>query len=81
MADLSNDIAEQVIEPITSAADGQSSTGRSVEELIRADQYLAAKSAITKRRRGVYFSKISTPGAMSDQAGSNPPANGGFCGC
>jgi len=64
--DLSNDIAEQAVEPITSAADGQSATGRSVEELIRADQYLAGKAAAAKRRRGMMFSVFRTPGAGSD---------------
>jgi hypothetical protein len=61
--DLSSDIAEQVLEPIASAADGQSATGRSVEELIKADQYLAGKTAAAKRRRGMMFSVFRTPGA------------------
>lgn len=71
MPDLSNDIAEQALEPISSAADGQSATGRSVNELIKADQYLAGKVAARKRRRGMMFSVAQTPGAMP--GGCVPP--------
>lgn len=78
MADLSNDIATQAVEPISSTADGQSSTGRSTADIITADQYLAAKTAMRKRRRGVAFTKLTTPGALDDcgRAGT-PPFNGG----
>lgn len=69
MADLSDDIAQQAVEPITSAADGQSSTGRSVGEMIQADQYLGSKAAAKKRRRGVVFTKLEAPGALPDCGG------------
>lgn len=66
MADLSNDIAQQAVEPISSAADGQSSTGRSTADMIAADQYLAQKAAAKKRRRGVSFTKLVPPGPADD---------------
>lgn len=63
MPDLSDDIATQAVEPISSTADGHSSTGRSIADLIAADQYLAGKAAAAKRRRGMMFSVFRTPGA------------------
>ena len=72
MADLSGDIATQAVEPATSSADGQSATARAIGEVIQADQYLAARARVGKRRRGITFSKLVAPGALPDcgRAGS-----------
>jgi antitoxin (DNA-binding transcriptional repressor) of toxin-antitoxin stability system len=66
VADLSNDIAQQAVEPIAAAVDGQSATGRPVADLIAADQYLAGKAAARRRRRGIRFTKLTTPGGLPD---------------
>jgi hypothetical protein len=76
MPDLSDDIAQQAVEPVTSAADGQSATGRAIGEIVQADQYVAGKTAAKKRRRGIRFAKIINPGALSD--GGQGPGIGGF---
>lgn len=66
MADLSNDIAQQAVEPISSTADGQSATARSTADMVTADQYLAQKKAAKKRRRGISFTKLVPPGPADD---------------
>lgn len=68
MPDLSDDIAEQAVEPLTSAADGQSATGRSTGELLEADRYLGNKPARKTARRGIAFSKLIPPASISDQS-------------
>lgn len=80
LADLSADIAAQAVEPITSAGDGQSATGRAIGELIAADQYGAAKAAVRKRRRGLSFSRLVAPGALPDcgRAGASFDHPGGL---
>lgn len=81
MADLSGDIAQQAVEPVTVTADGQTSTARPVGELVQADQYGAAKPAAKKRRRGLRFSKLINPGPLSDggaATGAGDPFAGGY---
>jgi hypothetical protein len=79
-ADLSSDIAAQAVEPISTTADGQSSTGRSVADLIAADQYLAGKAASRMRRRGVAYVKLIPAGPLSDGGRNNGCNNfGGGC--
>lgn len=78
MPDLSNEITEQAIEPIASATDGQSATGRAIPELVLADQYTTGKPSIKKRRRGIRFSKLIPSGPMSDGGRTSPLGEGGF---
>lgn len=79
MADLSNDIAQQAVEPLTSAADGQSATGRPVADLATAENHVNALSALRKRRRGVSFTKLVPPGALPDCGGlTTGPFSGGL---
>lgn len=66
MADLSSDIAQQAVEPASSAADGQSSSARPVGDLIKAQQFLDAKAVMKKRRRGLLMTRIVTPGPLDD---------------
>ncbi len=66
MADLTNDIAQQAVEPASVTADGQSTTGRPVNELLAAQNALDARAAAKKRRRGLLFTQLTTPGAVDD---------------
>jgi hypothetical protein len=77
--DLATDIAQQAVEPASTTSDGQSATGRPVADLIAADQYLAQKAARAKRRRGIYFSQLVTPGAGGGGCGEpfDRPCGGG----
>lgn len=68
MPDLTDDINDQVLEPLSSTADGQSATGRPIDDLIKVDNRNRAIAAAAKRRRGMMFSVFRTPGA------------GGYCG-
>jgi hypothetical protein len=70
MADLSEQIEQAGSDPATVSVDGLSVGAKPIGELIKADQYLAAKSAAANRRRGIRFSKIVNPGALSDQGGA-----------
>ena len=68
MADLSSDIASQGVEPQATSVDGHSTASRSTGEMIRADVYAGAgKTAAKQRRRGITFSKLISPGPLSDQ--------------
>jgi hypothetical protein len=64
--DLANDIAEQALEPISTASGDQSSTGRSVDELIQADQHLSAKRAARKPFRGIAVTQLLGGAALDD---------------
>lgn len=66
MPDLSDTIEAAAALPASASVDGQSVTHRSVADLVAIDQYLAAKEAVRKRRRGVAFTKLIAPGALSD---------------
>lgn len=66
MADLTSDIATQAVEPASAAADGQSASARPIADVITAQQFLDAKAAVKKRRRGVLFTKLVPPGALDD---------------
>jgi hypothetical protein len=77
--DLSETIAEEAVSPASSSSDGQASAGRSISELIEADQYLAAKAAAAQRRRGIVFTQLIPPGTLPD-CGAPGPFGGGVCG-
>lgn len=64
MADLTADIAQQALEPASSSGDGHSASGRAVGELIKAQQFLDARRAAKKRRRGIVTTQLTTPGAI-----------------
>jgi hypothetical protein len=71
LADLSDTIETLAEGKIASSTiDGNSATAQPIAGLIQADQYLAAKTAASKRRRGIRFSKIINPGALSDAGGT-----------
>lgn len=70
MADLSDTITTAASDPASVTSDGQSATTRPIADLILADQYLAAKDAVRKRRRGITFTKVVTPGALDDCGGT-----------
>ena len=73
--DLTGSIASQALEPIASSADGQSNTGRSMSDLIKAQQFLDAKAAMQRKRRGIMTTRCVTPGPF------DYPAHGyGGCG-
>ena len=64
MADLSSDIASQAAEPASVSVDGQTVSSRPVADQVAADVYAGGgKTAAGKRRRGLMFSQIVTPGA------------------
>lgn len=67
--DLTDIIATEAVSPVSSAADGQSASGRPIAELIAADKYLAAKAASKLGRRGLLFTKLLPPGPTGDCPG------------
>lgn len=71
MPDLSTDIAEQAVEPLSVTADGQTTVGRTMQDMIDADRYLATKTASANRRRGLFFTRLLPPGCVSDQGRGN----------
>lgn len=78
-----NQIEDFALEPIASASDGQSSTGRSMADTIAGLNYAAMLRAKALRRRGIRFSQMIPSGPMGgpvcgDPAGIGDRA-GGFC--
>jgi hypothetical protein len=63
MADLSSDIEQAATGPKSHMVDGEMAVARSIDELIKADRYLAAKAAAAKGRGGIKFSKLVPGGA------------------
>lgn len=74
--DLAADIAEQALEPVSTTTGDQSNTGRSIAELIQADQHLAAKRAGRLPLRGVAVTQllggVPYDATARDSGGSNP---------
>jgi hypothetical protein len=79
--DLSDTIATEAAAPQSSAADGQSASGRPIGDLIQAQQFLDARAAMRKRRRGLLYARAITPGALDDSGRPCGPTDfdGGFC--
>lgn len=63
MADLSSDIETAATGPKRAIVDGVDMQARSIDELIAADKYLAAKAAAAKGRAGLRISKFVPGGA------------------
>ena len=68
--DLQATIQTAATTPQSASVDGQSATARPVADLILADQYAAAKYAMSKKHRGIRFNKILPAGPVSDQGGT-----------
>ncbi len=64
--DLADDIAAQAVEPISTTTGDQSNTGRSIAELIQADQHLAAKRAAALPLRGIAITQLIGGTALDD---------------
>lgn len=79
--DLSSDIASQAVEPVSHSGDGVSTSGRPIGDLIKAQQFLDAKVAARKRRRGMVSTQLTTPPALDDggRAVSDFDSGGGLC--
>lgn len=64
-ADLSQSITDAAGTPQSASADGQSASARPIDQLIKADQYLALRAAAGLRRRGMRFSRLILPAQCS----------------
>jgi hypothetical protein len=49
--------------PKAAAGDGHSVTAQSIPDIIKGDEYLAARAASRSRNRGLNIAKMSSPGA------------------
>lgn len=63
MADLSDEIEAAAQGPKSHSVDGESAVARDIDDLIKADRYLAAKAAAGNPMRGLRFAKIVPGGA------------------
>jgi hypothetical protein len=63
MPDLSEQIESNAEGPKQVTADGLTVQQHSIPDQIAADQYLSAKSAATKKHRGLRFTRLLPPGA------------------
>lgn len=64
MADLQQTIQDAATSPASVTQDGGTTVARPIADLIAADQYLAGKTAATKPRRGLRYSRVQKPGAI-----------------
>lgn len=66
MADeLDDAIRENAQKPAKASGDGESVEQHPLPDQIAAAQYLAGKTAVRRRNRGLRFSQIEPPGASS----------------
>ena len=75
--DLTDTIATEAVSPSSSSADGQSASARPIGDLIKAQQFLDAKAALKKRRRGITYTQLTTPGAIDLCGGPSTSFDGG----
>lgn len=61
--DLEDTISDAAQAPAQVEADGLKVSEHSLPDLIEADQYLAGKTAATRKHKGIRFNRISPPGA------------------
>ena len=62
-SDLSETIRQTAAGPASVSIDGNSATAQDPLKQIAADKYLASKSAVRQRHRGLRFTKMAAPGA------------------
>jgi hypothetical protein len=75
--DLSDTIAAEAVAPVSSTADGQTATARSISEILLAQNALDARASRTKRRLGMITRTLTSPGCLDIEGRANPPFNGG----
>lgn len=63
MPDLTDRIEDAASEPVSMTSDGNSATQRSIDELIKADEYLKANAAVSSSKRGMVFQRMKPPGS------------------
>lgn len=63
MADLADEISDAATEPAEASADGQAYKARTIDEMIKADNYKQATAAAANKQFGLRFTRISPPGA------------------
>lgn len=66
MADLATTIEAAANRPLSASVDGLNVNSRPITDLIAAQNYLDARAAVRKRRRGVVYSRLITPGTVDD---------------
>jgi len=67
MAETTTSLKDRIIEnasgPKSAEIDGQKVEQHSLSDVIEADEYLASKSALKRRSRGLKFNKLQPSGA------------------
>jgi hypothetical protein len=63
MADLDETIESVARGPKSVSVDGTKVDAQSIDDLVKADQHLAGKTAIEKPNRGIRFNKLVPHGA------------------
>lgn len=63
MADLDAEIEQAAKDPKSVTVDGETVQSRDIDELIKADRYLAGKTAAAKAKAGIRFTKLVPGGA------------------
>ena len=64
--ELADAIVDDALDPVASASDGQSATGRPVADQILATKHAAAARAGRRRLRGVAITQLITQGPHDD---------------
>jgi hypothetical protein len=63
MPDLTERIEDAASEPANMVVDGNVTTQRSIDELIKADEYLKANEAANSPKKGLVFGRMKPPGS------------------
>jgi hypothetical protein len=64
MPDLTDRIEDAASEPASMTVDGNTATQRSIDELIKADEYLKANAAAESPKRGFNLQRFKSPGSV-----------------
>lgn len=62
--EIEDAIEDAAITPKSVEGDEGKVTARDIDELIKADEYLASKTAMRKKGKGIRFSKMIPPGSL-----------------
>lgn len=66
MPTAAESITTAIADPASASSDGQSATSRSASDLIALLNYAATLTTIGNRRRGIRYTRMTNPGALTD---------------
>ena len=79
MSDITTFIDTAAQTPASATTDGTSVAARPIAEMIAADRYIAANNAMSLKRRGLRFNRLSLPKQVHVHGSGQPEFFGDSC--